>query len=76
MLDKVRKAAQKVHPQTVVEISPAGIVEVLLPEDCGLVWWATEGTMLVADAERFGGLAGALKETLNDIRIGTHKGKP
>lgn len=70
MIEKVRKAAQKVHPDAVVEVSQFGIVEVLLPEDCGFVWHITEGTMLVADAENFGSVNGALKATLDDIKLG------
>ncbi len=75
MLEKVTKAARKVHPDCEVLVQ-CGIVEVALPEDCGRVWWATGGTLLVADSERFGGLGGALKETLADIRIGTYAGTP
>lgn len=73
MFYKVREAAAKVHPGCEVSVQ-MGIVEVLLPEDAGLVWNATEGTMLVADAERFGGVTGALRATLADIRYGVREG--
>lgn len=69
LLKRVKKAATKVHPGCEVCVE-MGIVEVLLPEDAGLVWNATEGTMLVADEERFGGMAAALRETLDDIEWG------
>ena len=68
MIERVKAAARKVHPMCEVEITPSNVVEVLLPEDCGLVWLATEGTMLVADD--YGSLSGALKMTLADIRWG------
>lgn len=70
MYEKVVAAARKAHPACEVLVAH-GIVEVALPEDCGRIWWVTGGTMLVADAARFGSLAAALKETLADIRIGT-----
>jgi len=68
IVERVRAAAKKVHADCVVEISPANVVEVLLPEDCGLVWLATEGTMLVADD--YGNLSSALKMTMADIKWG------
>jgi hypothetical protein len=74
MIDQLKKAATKVHPKCEVEISAAGIVEVLLPEDCGLLWAATEGTMLIADEERFGSLRGAVRATLQDIKRGVFAG--
>jgi len=71
MLERVKKAAIKVHPGCEVFVTH-GIVEVLLPEDAGLLWHATEGTMLVADEERFDGIAGALRATLDDIKAGAY----
>lgn len=70
LIERVQKAAAKVHPGCEVLVQH-GIVEVALPESCGLVWRATEGTMLVADEDRFDGLSGALRATLDDIRWGT-----
>ena len=74
MIERCAKAARKLHPECVVEVSEWGIVEVLLPEDCGLLFHATEGTMLVAGAEMFGGLGGALRATLDDLKMGTYAG--
>jgi hypothetical protein len=72
MIERLTKAAKKVHPECEVEISSTGLVEVLLPENCGLRWTATEGTMLVASADMFGTLREAVRETLADIRLGTY----
>jgi hypothetical protein len=71
LIDRLTKAANRVHPECVVEVTD-GVVEVLLPEDCGLLWHATEGTMLIADAERFDGLSGAIGACLDDVRMGAY----
>jgi hypothetical protein len=75
MVQQLKKAATKVHPQCEVEISEMGVVEVMLPEDCGLLWAATEGTMLVASEDMFGSLREAVRATLDDIRLGVYAGK-
>lgn len=69
MIAKVKAAAAKIHPMCEVTMAN-GVIEVALPEDCGLVWLATEGTMLVIDAERSGSIAAAYRDVIADIKWG------
>lgn len=75
LADRVRSLAAKAHPQAEVAIGRF-VVEVLLPEDAGLVFNATEGTVLVADLDRFGSLHQALRATLEDLKAGVRPGSP
>jgi hypothetical protein len=69
LLDRVKAAASKAHKDAVVEVSAAGVVEVLLPEDGEWMWAATEGTLLVAE-DYDGNVNAALRMTLDDIKRG------
>lgn len=75
LADRVRRLAAAAHPKAEVAIGEF-VVEVLLPEDAGLVWCASEGTILVADLDRFGSLHQALQATLEDLAGGTRPGRP
>ena len=76
MIDRIKKAAAKVHPDCVVEVcewSDGRSIEILLPEDAGLRWLSGEGTVLIIGSHFFDSWRETLQAALDEVRLGTYK---